>query len=390
MGFIDWLQGKMLGGKSVEISAQDLSNYIDKEAMQRLVIEEFTIHCAINIISGCISKCAFRTYKDNKEYEGAESYIWNYEPNANQNANQFVQEIVSRLLYENECLVVEVGGQLIIAESFAKQEFALNETIFTGISRKGFTFNRSFLMSEVLYFQLNNRNIRRLLNNLCTGYNKLLEEAIDKYEKAGGEKGTLHIDAAAQGKKYGEKTFEEVYEELMNKRFKTFFNSRSAVLPLFNGFTYAKQAAEQSKKSTSEVKDITDITDEIIETVARAFNIPAAIMKGGIAELGEVTRNLLTFGVDPVCGVLDTEINRKRYGPQEIQKGNYLRIDTTSVMHTDVFAIAEKIDKLVASGMYCIDELRVKAGDNPLKTEQSMKHYITKNYTEINDMKGGE
>ena len=150
---------------------------------------------------------------------------------------------------------MESQGQFIIAESFGKEEFALKETIFSGVSRKGFTYSRIFTMSEVLYFRLNNQNIRRLLSNLCNGYNALLQEAIDKYEKAGGEKGTLHIDAAATGMKYGERTFEEVYEDLMNNRFKKFFNSRSAVLPLFNGFTYTKQAAEQSKKSTSEMKD---------------------------------------------------------------------------------------------------------------------------------------
>ena len=238
-------------------------------------------------------------------------------------------------------------------------------------------------MSEVLYFRLNNKNIRQLLTNLCNGYNELLSEAVDKYEKAGGEKGTLHIDAQARGAKYGSKSFEEVYEDLMNNRFNKFFNSRSAVLPLFNGFTYTKQATEQSKKSTSEMKDITDVLDEIVITVARAFNIPAALLKGDVSEIDKVTKNFLTFCVDPICEMLQTEINRKRYGKTEIQKGNQIRINTTTVMHTDVFEIAEKIDKLIASGMYCIDELRRKLGETELNTEESRKHWMTKNYEDM-------
>lgn len=245
-------------------------------------------------------------------------------------------------------------------------------------------------MSEVLYFRLNNRNIRQLLSNLCTGYAKLLTDAVDKYEKAGGEKGTLKIDAAATGTRYGTRSFEEVYEDLMNNRFKRFFNSRSAVLPLFNGFNYTKQAAEQSKKSTSEMKDITDVMDEIVETIARAFNIPASLLKGDVSDVEKITRNFLTFCIDPVCEMIQTEINRKRYGKKEVQKGNYLKIDTTTVMHTDVFEIAEKIDKLIASGMYCIDELRKKLGDTELNTEESRKYRITKNYTELSDLKGGD
>lgn len=390
MGFWNWIQGKMLGGKSIEVTADTIANYIDQDKMSRLVMEEFTIHAAINLIANCISKCEFKTFQSGKEFIGEESYKWNYEPNINQNSSQFIQELVTKLLYNNECLVVESNGQLIIAESYGSQEFALKETIFSGVSRKGFTYNRTFNMSDVLYFKLNNKNIRQMLKNLCNGYNQILNEAVEKYEKAGGEKGTLHIDAVAQGKKYGEKSFEDVFEDLMNNRFKKFFNSRSAVLPLFDGFEYTKQAAEQSKKSTSEVKDITDLTEEILQTVARAFNIPVSLLKGDVSDVDKITKNFLTFCIDPICGMIATEINRKRYGKKLVQTGSYIKIDTTTIMHVDIFDIAEKIDKLIASGMYCIDELRKKLGDAELNTEESKKHFITKNYMDLNDLKGGE
>lgn len=390
MSFWTWLQGKMLGGKSVEISSKTVEEYVDQEKLSRLVMEEFTIHAAINLIANCISKCEFKTFEKGREIQKEEHYAWNYEPNKNQNSSQFLQELVTKLLYNNECLVIESGGQLVIAESFSKEEYALKETIFSNVYRKNLTFNRTFKMSEVLYFRLNNKNIRKLLTDLCNGYNVILSEAIDKYEKAGGEKGTLHIDAMATGRKYGSRTFEEVYEELMNDRFKKFFNSRSAVLPLFDGFNYTKQAAEQSKKSTSEMKDITDVLDEIVETVARAFNIPVSLLKGDVSDVEKITRNFLTFCIDPICEMIQTEINRKRYGKLQIQKRNYLKIDTTTVMHIDIFDIAEKIDKLIASGMYCIDELRKKLGDSELNTEESKKHWITKNYMDITKLEGGD
>lgn len=390
MGFWNWIQGKMLGGKSIEVTADTIANYIDQDKMSRLVMEEFTIHAAINLIANCISKCEFKTFQSGKEFIGEESYKWNYEPNINQNSSQFIQELVTKLLYNNECLVVESNGQLIIAESYGSQEFALKETIFSGVSRKGFTYNRTFNMSDVLYFKLNNKNIRQMLKNLCNGYNQILNEAVEKYEKAGGEKGTLHIDAVAQGKKYGEKSFEDVFEDLMNNRFKKFFNSRSAVLPLFDGFEYTKQAAEQSKKSTSEVKDITDLTEEILQTVARAFNIPVSLLKGDVSDVDKITKNFLTFCIDPICEMIATEINRKRYGKKLVQTGSYIKIDTTTIMHVDIFDIAEKIDKLIASGMYCIDELRKKLGDAELNTEESKKHFITKNYMDLSGLEGGD
>lgn len=389
-GFFTWLYGKMLGGKSIEISSGTVEKFMDEEKMSKLVMEEFTIHAAINLIANCISKCEFRTFEKGKEINREEYYVWNFEPNKNQNSSQFLQELVTKLLYNNECLVIESGGQLVIAENYTKEEFALKETIFSNVYRKSLTFDRTFRMSEVLYFRLNNKNIKRLLTELCSGYDRILEEAVEKYEKEGGEKGILNIESAASGKAYGGKTFEEVYEELMNVRFKKFFSSKSAVLPLHKGFNYERQGTEQSKKSTSEVKDITDVVDEIVETVARAFNIPKSLLKGDVSDVEKITRNFLTFCIDPICEMIQTEINRKRYGRRQIQEKSYIKIDTTTIMHTDVFDIAEKIDKLIASGMYCIDELRKKLGDEELGTPEARKHYITKNYEELENAKGGD
>lgn len=384
MGFWNWLSGKTMGGKSVEITADTVEKYIDQGEFSKLVMEEFLIHAAINLIANCISKCEFKTFTEGLEVQGDEYYMWNYEPNANQNSSQFIQELITRLLYNNECLVVELNGQLLIAESFNREEFALKETVFTGVSRNSFTFDRPFRMSNVLYFRLNNRNIRYMLTNLCSGYGKLLHEAVEKYEKAGGEKGILTIDAQAAGKKIGDKTFEEVFEDLMNRRFGKFFKSKNAVLPLFSGFNYVpRTGAEQSKKSTSEVKDITDLTDEILMKVSQAFTIPVSLLKGDISDVKEITKNFLTFCIDPICEMMSGEINRKRYGRSQVLKKSYIKVDTSCAMHIDVFEIAEKVDKLIASGMYCIDELRKKTGDSELGTEEAKKHYITKNYAEI-------
>lgn len=57
MGFWKWLQGKTLGGKSVEVSADTIEKYIDQEKLSNLVAEELTVHAAINLIANGISKC---------------------------------------------------------------------------------------------------------------------------------------------------------------------------------------------------------------------------------------------------------------------------------------------------------------------------------------------
>lgn len=384
MSFTNWLKGMLTGNKTIEIASKDVEDYIDKHEMQKLALEEFYIHVAINMISNSISKCEFKTFQDGKETFGEEYYLWNYEPNKNQNSSQFLQELLTRLLYFGECLVVEVAGQLIIAENFYQEEYAVKENVFTNVSRKNITFNKTFLMSEVLYYRLSNINIRKLLNSLCSGYSKLISEAIDKFEKSGGERGTVTIDALKVGQQLQNsgKTFDEVMEEMMNVRFKKFFNSKNAVMPLFEGYKYDRLGTETSKKSTSEVKDITDLTKEVIEKVSIAFNIPPALLKGEIADVKDVTKNYLTFGIDPYAEMICEENNRKRYGHKQLQQKSYMTIDTTTVMHRDIFDIAESIDKLLSDGMYNVDELRRKVGDAELNTEHSKKYCRTKNYTE--------
>lgn len=355
----------------------------------KLAVEEFAINTAINLIAGCISKCEFKTYLNNNEVIQDEYYLWNIEPNTNQNSSEFIQEFVSKLLFKNECLIVEVKGKLIIADSFEQHESAVNENYFDDVTRNDFTFSKRFMMSEVLYFKLNNKDVRVLLSNLMSGYNNLLQMATGKYKRSGGRKGVVKLDAIIKG---DEKRKKEI-EELFTRKFKTYFESENAIVDLPKGVEYEEKNGEGSKKSTSEMVDIQSLIKEAFERAAQAFKIPPALLRGDIADIEKITNNFLTFCIDPLVDMICEEIIRKRYGKEAYLKGSYLRVDTTCIKHIDIFAIAEKIDKLIASGMYSIDELRKKLKDTLLKTDWSEKHWITKNYSDINvigDMEGGE
>ncbi|MCL6573159.1 MAG: phage portal protein [Bacillus sp. (in: Bacteria)] len=375
MKFTDWVKSFFGVGQTT----LNLTQSAIATQEQQLAIEIFAIHSAINLIASSISKCEFKTYSKGTELKGEDYYLWNIEPNKNQNSSQFLQELVSKLLFENECLVLEINGQLIIADSFFQNEFAINENYFDSVIRGTWSSNRTYKMSEVMYFKLGNTDIRALLSNLMLGYNNLLNMSMTKYKRSGGRKGILDINAVASG----DKNFQTKFNDLMNNRFKSYFESENAVLPLLNGYTYEEQGGEGSKKSTSEIADIAIITKEIFERVAQAFKIPPALLRGDIADIGATTANYLTFCVDPICDMLGEENNRKRFRKQHYLEGTYLLVDTTSIRHIDLFSISEAFDKLIASGGYSIDELIVKSGDVPLNTDYSKQHYITKNYQKI-------
>lgn len=398
--FWDFVQGKMLGSSEVVISSADLNSLVDRDKLTELTTYEFALCSGINIIANALSACEIRTFVHNKEVHGDEYFLWNYSPHYNYNANEFMQKIVWNLIYRNECLVIETKGGLVVADSYEHEVYALYQDVFRNVivnadSQNGvphpYTFPRPFRMDEVLFYRLSSRNIKSILDYLMEGYKQLLETAVDKFQKSAGERGVLTIDGnAAATQNYGMKadgtprTFNDVFAEMMNERFKSYFNAKNAVMPIWKGFDYQVKTSEASKRTTSEVKDITDMTTEITTKVANALQIPPQIMLGTAAEVKQLTRNLITFGIRPIADVITTENNRKRNG-KEVLKGTYQMIDLTGIEYTDIFEAAQGAYNLLGSGS-SIDEIRILTGRPELGTKWSKKHLISKNFADLESL----
>lgn len=394
--FWRFIQGKLLGGKTYEVSSADLEEFVSNPKWKELALYEFALNVGINILGNALSACEVRTFEKWQEVRKNEYYKWNFQPNVNETANQFMKKIVWNLIYKNECLVIPAAdgaGDLVVADSFTKRQTSIyNQVSFENISYAGaggevYTFRKNYLAKDVLYYNLSNTSISDLLRTLVAEYNELLNKAILKFSKSGGERGVLKIEGNAATISYGTKedgtprTFNDVYTDLINNQFKNYFKSDNAVLPMFKGFNYETRGQEASRKSTSEIKDVIDITDEIYEKVANALQISPALLKGDIADVGAITRNLISFGIKPIASVIETENNRKSYGPG-VLKGNYQMIDTSGIMHMTVSELAVAADKMLGSG-WTLDEIRRKTGDPILNTPESTKRFITLNYAEM-------
>lgn len=374
MGFWDWT--KHFFGADVD------TVYVTQKAIEqttKLNIEKFGIVMAINFIASAISKCEFKTFLNGKEVKGDEYYLWNIEPSLNESSTQFLQKLINRLLFYGEALVIGVNGQLLVADSFNQVEYAVVENYFTDVVVKTMSFNRTFRMSEVMYFRLNDTNIRNLLVNLINGYEELNNMAEGKYKRSGGRKGVARINKPPSG----DTEFKKKIDDLFNRQFKTYFEAENAVIHLERGIEYEEQGGESVKKSTSEITDIQNITKEAFDRIAQAFRMPPALLRGDIADVEKITDNFLSFCIDPIVTIIGEEATRKRYGKRAFINGSYIKVDTTCIRHIDIFNISEAFDKLIASGGYSIDDLRMKAGDTPLNTDWSRRHWITKNYQDI-------
>jgi hypothetical protein len=165
---------------------------------------------------------------------------------------------------------------------------------------------------------------------------------------------------------------------------KAYFENENAVATLPNGVEYNEITGEGSKKSTSEVNDISNITKEAMSMVAQGFPDATSTAYRVILQMWtNLLMNCLQFVLTAIVDLIETEINRKRYGKAAYLSGSYLKVDTTCIKHIDIFSVAVQADKLISDGLYSVDELRLKLGDLPLNTWWSQKHWMTKNYSEI-------
>lgn len=381
---------KKTGDAAEKVSVKEITENDMWQIAEEIYVRELAFWAVVDRIAAAVSKCEFKTYMAHKPTRSLEYYLWNVEPNKNQNSSTFLQKLISKLYRDNECLVIEANGQILVADSYQKKKYALYDYVFTQVTVEEFTFEKAFLQSDVLYWELNDKNMRTLINGLYNSYKALIAYGMKSYGKSRGNRGILNVSAIAEGKE----NFQATYEKMMNERFKNFFGAENAVLPLFEGYEYEDIGSKTY--SNEGTRDIRAMIDDVTDFTARAFSFPPALAKGDVQDTSKAIDELLTFCIDPLADKLQEEINRKRNGYEGYLKGNYLKIDTTAIKHIDLFDVATAIDKIISSGAFCVNDVRRALGEEEIEEEWANQHFMTKNYSTIQDLldsfqgKGGE
>lgn len=376
MSFFSWLAEKMGGGKiplTGDVYA-DIEEYVGE-----IYVREVAFWSTINIIANAVSKCEFKTIVKGKEVKGREYYIWNIEPNVNQNSSQFIHQWITKLYSDNECLIIEHNGQLLIADSFQKKSYALLEDVFTGVTVKGFSFSKAFKQSEVLYFNLGEKDMKKVVNALYESYAKLITLSMTAYRKSRATKGIFNYESIPiTGKE------KEMFDSLIDEKLKKFIGAENAVLPLGKGQGYTDVGSKTY--SSESTRDIRSLIDDISDFTAKAFGVPPALLHGDVQGVKEVIDQLLTFCIDPLCDMLQEEITRKRIGLLDYLAGTKTIIDTKALKHIELLSVAASIDKLVSSGCFTINDLRKATGEEPIDEPWANQHFMTKNYATVEEL----
>lgn len=348
------------------------------EAAQDLQIRELCFWTCVNMVANAMGRCEFRTFRGGNEIREKEYYLWNVSPNVNQNSTVFMHKLISKLYLDNEALIVNTLPRdgmdaLVVADSWDNQnELPSRQNEYRGVTVGNYQFQYPMYESQVLHLRLNHKDIRPVINGLYQSYYKLVYAAMRAYTWSNGQHWKVHVNQIAQGKEGWAQSF----QEMIKSQLKPFFESDGAVLPEFDGYTYEKVGENSAPGNT---RDIRSLVDDIFDFTARGLLMPPVLINGSVEGTADANARFLTNCIDPICDQLQEEITRKRYGYDAWARGDYIKIDSSAILHFDIFENAANVEKLVGSGAYTINDVRRAANQAPIDEDWANQHYMTLN-----------
>lgn len=372
------LTRKLFGPENDSPSAEPVSNLDTGEEGQSLNLKLLMMASAIGYLAAGLLMCDWRTIVGGKDVRQSEYYRLNNAPNPNQNKAEFCSRLVADLCISNEALVIEVGGNLYLAESWNLEEGGTREDWYRNILIDG-DGDRAYSRpaSEVLHLRMSWTGLWPLLSQAAEEYQSLISTACRGYANQAAEKGILSIGSLAQGDSKKAKA----RELLIKQQFKEFFSAKSSVLALRSGYTYTPHST--AHRNTSEMNDVANLSDEYAERVGLAIRVPPALLKGNAENTSHANVSLIVWGVKPIADQIEAEYGAKRLGFDRLARGDRLYIDPMPIYLANPETMANVCERMTSCGQYSIDELRSARGETLLGTPEAQKHYITKNYGEL-------
>lgn len=379
MIIIGWLETVLR--RKVELSIMfDMDMFTDTS--NRIYMKKLAIDTCVSFLGRTISQSEFRV-KHGKEFIKDELYYrLNVRPSKNFTASTFWETFIHKLIYDNEVLVIQADdGDLLIADDFQQNEYAVFEDTFTNVVVRDYEFKRSFRQSEVLHLKYRNEKLAPLVDGLFKDYVDLFGRVLSSQKRKNQVRGAVDIE----GNLPKDDQTQNKLQEFINKLYKSFGEKDIAIVPQQPGLKYNE--VYNGAGNGPSVDEINKVTNGFLDQVAMALGIPLSLIHGDMADVEKNTKNFKILTVNPLLKKIADEANVKFFEMKEYLDGK--KIDIKSVSYQTIFDLATSIDKLIASGTFNGDEIRVEVGYDVTGDPMHSKYHMTKNYAEMAD-KGGE
>ena len=191
--FFEWLAGK--GGRTAttEISCQELL-----AAAEDFQARQLSFWTCVNMVANAVGRCEVKTFRGREEIQEQEYYLWNVEPNVNQNSSAFWHKLIAKLFLDNEALVISSKRRdgmdaVMVADSWQQSTFwpmRMNEYINVTVGDTA--YEKTFRENEVLHLKLHHNAMRPVVDGLCQSYMGLVAAAMSRYQWERGQHWKVH------------------------------------------------------------------------------------------------------------------------------------------------------------------------------------------------------
>ena len=355
-----------------KIQVADVSP-VTLKLIDQFAFKELALHIGISYIANTLSKCEFKVFENGKEIKNKLYYTLNVSPNPNQNSSQFINKFIENYYYDGHALIVPHTEHIYCADNFTIDDTdPLKEYLFYNISLGSRQLKKRYKASELFYIQLDNKNVRNLIDTLYMQYGEIISLALTSYKRTNGTKYKLLLEQYQQG----DPNFQKQLKNVIEVQLKSFLESADGIYSQNRGY----DLQEFGNKSPKDTSDIIAMRKEVFEVVAQALKIPLSMMYGNITNMNEIVKIYLSICIDPLADMISEELTRKYYSYEQWKQGYRIMVDTSCINHIDILEVADKVDKAISSGVASIDELRNRLNMLELGTDFSTSHFITKNY----------
>ncbi len=382
--FFEQILNKNGRAESREIRVRELCGMA-----QECAARELAFHACVNMIAGALGRCEFRTYLGGEETFGEYYWLFNFEPNTNQNSTAFLHKLVHELYSANEALVIRTRKKdgraaFVVADSWTEPEkWPDKMREYCDVVVGDLTYRKTFYEKDVFHLQLHGVNIKPVLDGVSRSYEKLIQAAMGNYTFSNGQHWKVKISQFAQG----QENWMDQLQKMVDDQLKPFLNSSVAVFPETEGWTL--ENVDKNVEKGRDASDIKKLYEDVFTFTANAFGIPPVLLLGQVQGTADAMSRFLTACVDPLADQLSEELTRKIYGFEEWKRGGYLRVDTSTINHFDLFANAPNVEKLIGSG-YSYNDVQRAAGMPTIDEPWANEHFLTKNFDGATSVLKGE
>nr|DAX69074.1 MAG TPA: portal protein [Caudoviricetes sp.] len=348
-----------------------------------LQLKSLAIDKSAEFIARIFAKSEFKYQENGKVKSSDWDYLLNVRPNKNESASDFWQKVVYRLITKNEVLIfLTTDDQLLVADSYTRTKYAVYDDVFEYVTCRGFTFEKRFRMSEVIFLQYNNNRLQDYISDLFADYEKLHTRLVEALARNNQIRGTLKTKNNGSFDKEMLAKLQS-YAEIL---FKSFNTKTIAIVPAQDGMEYTEHTNTTGTSNIS-VDELKKFRRQFDDEVADILGIPTALSHGDMANLENSQKMFNSYCYQSLVKKMSDGLNFALVSRRKYERNNLFVIIGEG--QKDKFALAENIDKLISSGAMTRNEVRSELGLESVPGGD--KFLITKNYQLGEQLeKGGE